>query len=94
MSNLANSLRERQKPEWSEYFSGWIMHALQEQHIRATGIAPTDAFSLVGITGAALFQLAAGVPILTLDARLAASMQRQNREALNFNHLRQSWLFS
>jgi hypothetical protein len=88
VSNLANSLHHRHKADWSEYFKDWILVALRERQIHARDLAAEDAFLLFGITDAALFHTSSSVPILTVDARLAAFMQQHGRHAINVNHLR------
>jgi hypothetical protein len=93
VGNLANSLSQRQKEEWSIYFREWIVKALEERQIRAVEIAASDAFLYFGITDAAIFHASTEVSVLTVDARLAAYLQTYNRSVINFNHLRQSWLF-
>lgn len=92
VSNLANSLPQWQKAEWSGYFRKWILEGLHEQQIRAVDIVRTDAFVHFGITDAALFHASDDLYVLTVDARLAAYLQSHRRRVINFNHLRQSWL--
>lgn len=93
-SNLANSLPHRQKEEWSIFFREWIVKALEERQIGAVEIAASNAFLYFGITDAAMFHASTEVSVLTIDARLAAYLQSQDRNVINFNHLRQAWLFS
>jgi len=91
VSNLANSLPQWRKADWSKYFKASILTGFEERQIRAIDIAQHEAFSYFGITDAALFHCSDEVCILTVDAGLAAYLQRHQRRAINFNHLR-TWL--
>lgn len=92
VSNLANSLPEREKRSWSEYFRKWITNELQEQQFAAVQLVKSESFLLFGITDAALAESSRDVFIVTVDNRLASYLQSQELRVLNFNHLRQSWL--
>lgn len=92
VSNLANSLPEREKRSWSEYFRRWILDELQEQQIPAVELIKSEAFPHFGITDAALAESSRDMFIVTVDNRLASYLQRQRLRALNFNHLRKTWL--
>lgn len=92
VSNLANSLPEREKRSWAEYFRKWILDELQEQQVPAVQLVKSESFLHFGITDAALAEASRDTFIVTVDNRLASYLQRQNLRVLNFNHLRRPWL--
>jgi hypothetical protein len=90
VSNLANSLPRWIKEDWSEHFSRQIQ-VIPEQWTDAATIAAGD-FMWLGLTDAALAELAATNVILTIDFPLSNSLESQGLNVINFTHLRSLWL--
>ena len=90
VSNLANSLPEWVKEDWSEFFSKQIQ-VISEEWTSAATIA-TGKFMWLGLTDAALAALAKTHVIFTLDFPLANSLESQGLNVINFTHLRSLWL--
>jgi hypothetical protein len=90
VSNLANSLPEKIKTDWSEHFSKQIQ-VIQEEWTSAATIATGD-FMWLGLTDAALATLAKTHVILTLDFPLSNSLESKGLNVINFTHLRSLWL--
>jgi hypothetical protein len=90
VSNLANSLSEWMKKDWAEHFSNQI-EVISEQWIPAAKIAKSD-FMALGLTDAALAELATTHIILTLDFPLSNWLESRGLNVINFTHLRSSWL--
>jgi hypothetical protein len=90
VSNLANSLPQWVKEDWSEHFSRQI-EIVPEEWTPAATIATSD-FMWLGLTDAALAALAATHVILTLDFPLSNSLESQGLNVINFTHLRSLWL--
>lgn len=92
-SNLANSLQYWMKSEWSVFFSKQIQ-IIPEIYTPASEIASDSTAISFGITDAALVRLASVYVILTVDWPLTKLLESRKRNILNFNHIRESVLFS
>lgn len=90
VSNLANSLPKWIKEDWSEYFSRRI-EILPEEWTPVATIAKGD-FMWLGLTDAALAELAQTHVILTIDFPLSNSLESRGLNVINFTHLRSQWL--
>jgi hypothetical protein len=90
VSNLANSLPRWMKKDWAEHFSKQI-EVIPEQWIPAATIAKSD-FMALGLTDAALAELATTHVILTLDFLLSNWLESRGLNVINFTHLRSTWL--
>lgn len=90
VSNLANSLPKWMKQDWAEHFSKHI-EVIPEHWIPASTIAKSD-FMALGLTDAALAELATTHVILTLDFPLSNWLESRKLNVINFTHLRSSWL--
>jgi hypothetical protein len=90
VSNLANSLPEWIKEDWSGFFSQQI-EAIPEEWIPAAKVAQSE-FLWLGLTDAALASLASTHIILTLDFPLSNSLESRGFDVINFTHLRSLWL--
>jgi hypothetical protein len=90
VSNLANQLPSWIKGYWSEHFSKQIQ-VISEQWISAATLAADD-FMWLGLTDAALAELAKANVILTLDFPLSNSLESRGLSVINFTHLRSLWL--
>lgn len=90
VSNLANSLPKWIKEDWSEHFSKQIQ-IISEEWTSAATIATGD-FMWLGLTDAALAQLATTHVILTLDFPLSNTLESRGLNVINFTHLRSLWL--
>jgi hypothetical protein len=86
VSNLANSLPQWIKDDWSEYLSGQI-EIIPEEWTPAATIVKGD-FMWLGLTDAALAALATTHVILTIDFPLSNSLQSRGLNVINFTHLR------
>jgi hypothetical protein len=90
VSNLANSLPKWMKDDWSEHFSSQIQ-VVPEEWIPASTIAMGD-FMWLGLTDAALVELATTHVILTIDFPLSNLLESRGMNVINFTHLRSLWL--
>jgi hypothetical protein len=90
VSNLANSLPEWRKRDWSEHFSKQVQ-VIEEEWVRAAETATGD-FMWLGLTDATLARLAKTCVILTIDFPLSNSLESQGLNVINFNHIRSRWL--
>ncbi|MGA3263652.1 MAG: hypothetical protein ABSC47_06370 [Terracidiphilus sp.] len=90
VSNLANSLPRWMKKDWAEHFSKQI-EVIPEHWIPAATIAKSD-FMALGLTDAALAELATTHVILTLDFPLSNWLESRRLNVINFTHLRSLWL--
>jgi|ERR1017187_4480780 hypothetical protein len=90
VSNLANSLPGWMKQDWAEHFSQQI-EVIPEEWIPAATIAKSD-FMALGLTDAALAELAITHVILTLDFPLSNWLETRGLNVINFTHLRSLWL--
>jgi hypothetical protein len=90
VSNLANSLPQWMKDDWSEHFSQKIQ-IISEEWTSAATIASGD-FMWLGLTDAALAALAPTNVILTIDFHLSNSLASRGLNVINFTHLRSLWL--
>jgi hypothetical protein len=93
VSNLANSLPERFKPDWYRNFATLIASeqktpGLREQWIPAIQLARMPEFSASGITDAALAKLSSHALVVTEDYRLSGALKSQGVLVLNFGDLR------
>jgi hypothetical protein len=78
------------KQDWAEHFSKHI-EVIPEHWIPASTIAKSD-FMALGLTDAALAELATTHVILTLDFPLSNWLESRKLNVINFTHLRSSWL--
>jgi hypothetical protein len=90
VSNLANSLPKWMKDDWSEHFSNQIQ-VVPEEWFPASTIAMGD-FMWLGLTDAALVELATTHVILTIDFPLSNLLESRGLNVINFTHLRSLWL--
>ena len=90
VSNLANALPRWIKEDWSEHFSQKIQ-VLPEEWAPSAAIATGD-FMWLGLTDAALAELALTHVILTIDFPLSSSLESRGLNVINFTHLRSLWL--
>jgi hypothetical protein len=86
VSNLANSLPEFVKEDWSEYFATRIQ-SISERWTPASSLAANPLFGL-GITDTALASLAQSHVILTIDFPLSNSLPSRGLRVVNFTQLR------
>jgi len=86
VSNLANSLPEWVKEDWSEHYSRQI-EIIPEEWVPASTIA-TGEFMWLGLTDAALGALAVTHVILTIDFPLSNTLECRRLNVINFMHLR------
>lgn len=87
VSNLANSLKLRDKRDWASHLSEQI-ETVAEEWISAKEIATEPMFHL-GITDACLCRLASKYVILTIDFPLSNYLETKKLNVINFNHLRE-----
>lgn len=87
VSNLANALPQWRRADWASHFARQI-DAVEEDHLSARTIVKTPAIFL-GLTDAALCELAAKHVILTIDIPLSDYLETKKLTVVNFNHLRQ-----
>jgi hypothetical protein len=93
VSNLANSLPERIKPEWNRHFAALIASqqdtpGLRERWVPAAELALMSEFAAFGITDAALSALSVEALVVTEDYRLSGALRSQGVQVLNFGDLR------
>jgi len=88
VSNLANSLPERVRTPFLAYFAS-VIQAIVEPFTASTELSADAAFSLFGLTDAALCRLAPTALILTEDGRLRAYMARQGNRAIGLAEVKQ-----
>lgn len=93
VSNLANSLPERIKPDWHRSF-GALLAAQDrfpnflERWIPALQLAITPEFSAFGLTDAGVSALSAEALVVTEDYRLSGALRQRGLSVLNFEDLR------
>jgi hypothetical protein len=87
VSNLANALPAWRKSAWAAYVQGSVPF-IPEFHEPAATILSDPLWATFGLTDAALSRLASDHLIVTIDWRLASSLQMRGLAALNFKHLR------
>jgi rRNA-processing protein FCF1 len=85
VSNLANSLPERFKPEWHRNIAKLIASQSDTPGLRERW---TQEFEAFGITDAALANLSSETLVVTEDYRLSGVLQSQGVSVLNFGDLR------
>ena len=90
VSNLANSLPGWIKADWFEHFAKQVQ-LTTEEWTPAAAIAEGDLMWL-GLTDAALAELASTHVILTLDFPLSNVLESRKLNVINFTHLRSLWL--
>jgi hypothetical protein len=90
VSNLANALPMWMKDDWSKSYSRQVP-LLDEVHLPASHIVSADAIWL-GLTDAALVELATNHVILTIDFPLSNFLESRRLNGINFTHLRSLWL--
>jgi hypothetical protein len=94
VSNLANSLPERFKPDWYRNFAALIASeqktpGLRERWMPATELAIMSEFTAFGITDAALTKLSSDALVVTEDYRLSGLLKSKGVPVLNFGDLRE-----
>jgi hypothetical protein len=99
VSNLANSLKEPYKRDWSMNLATLIASereavGLREKWIPATELARMPEFVAFGITDAALTRLSSEALVITEDYRLSGMLNGRGTHALNFSDLRKMQLFA
>ena len=93
VSNLANSLPDRVKPDWFSSF-GELLKAqdrfpnVLERWVPSGQLAVTPEFIAFGITDACVSALSQEALILTEDYRLSGALRQREIAVLNFNDLR------
>lgn len=93
VSNLANSLPERFKPDWYRNFAALIASeqktpGIREQWMPAAELARMSEFTAFGITDAALTKLSSEALVVTEDYRLSGVLKSQGVFVFNFGDLR------
>jgi hypothetical protein len=88
VSNLANSLPQWRKADWTSHFVRQI--ALVEENWTSAQIIVRTPAIFLGLTDAALCGLASSHVIMTIDFSLSNYLESRKLNVLNFNHLRQS----
>jgi hypothetical protein len=93
VSNLANSLPERFRPDWHRNIATLIASehetpGLRERWTPALELAKMPEFSAFGITDAALSKLTSDALVVTEDYRLSGTLLSQGVHVLNFRDLR------
>src|ERR1035437_8630030 len=93
VSNLANSLPERFKPDWQRNLATLIASqqetpGLRERWTAATELAQMPEFAAFGITDAALTKLSSEALVITEDYRLSGVLRSRGVHVLNFGDLR------
>ena len=88
VSNLANALPQWRKADWTRHFARQI-DVVEEKCISARTIVKTQAIFL-GLTDAALCELASNHVILTIDFPLSNYLETKKLNVVNFNHLREN----
>ncbi len=83
VSNLANSLPQRRKEDWTSHFARQV-RVIEEDFISSQTIVRTPAVFL-GLTDAALYMLAAKNVILTIDFPLSNYLESKHLNVVNFN---------
>jgi len=91
VSNLANDLPEQTKAECLKQFYATFVE-IDELTIPSMEAAQRPEFPFLGLTDSALAHVSQQYLIVTDDARLVKKMNESGLEALNFNHLRLSYL--
>jgi hypothetical protein len=86
VSNLANSLPENIKPQWSEHFA-LQSNGLLELFEPAVNLMKRASFSRFGLADAAIQQVAQDTLIITEDFRLSGFLRAQGLPVLNFRDL-------
>ena len=86
VSNLANSLPQWRKDDWASHFASQI-DVVEEKWNSAQRIVKSPAFFL-GLTDAALCELASTHVILTIDFPLSNYLESRKLNVINFTHLR------
>jgi hypothetical protein len=99
VSNLANSLNEPYKRDWSMNLATLIASeqeavGIREKWIPATELAQMPEFVAFGITDAALTRLSSEALVITEDYRLSGMLNGQGTHVLNFGDLRKMQLFA
>ena len=87
VSNLANALPSWRKADWATHVLDKVK-LIPEFHELAAMILSDIHWAEFGLTDAALSRLASDHLIVTIDWRLASSLQMRGLAALNFKHLR------
>lgn len=93
VSNLANQLPYWIKNDWSGFFAKEIS-LISETHAPASDIATDLGAIRFGITDAALTHLACHNVVLTIDWPLSNLLESRGLWVINFNHLREAFLYS
>jgi hypothetical protein len=86
VSNLANALPQWRKEDWASHFASQV-GIVDEKWLPAQSIVRSPAIFL-GLTDAALCELASTHVILTIDFPLSNFLESRKLNVLNFNHLR------
>jgi hypothetical protein len=98
VSNLANSLKEPYKRDWSLNFATLIASeqepvGIREKWVPAAELAQMPEFLAFGITDAALTKLSGEALVITEDYRLSGMLKSKGTPVLNFGDLRTMQLF-
>ena len=91
VSNLTNDLPEQTKAECLKRFYEAFVE-IDELRISSMDAAQRPEFQFLGLTDTALALVSDQYLIVTDDARLVKKLNESSLEALNFNHLRLSYL--
>lgn len=86
VSNLANALPQWRKEDWASHFASQV-GIVDEKWLPAQSIVRSPAIFL-GLTDAALCELASTHVILTIDFPLANALDSRGLSVINFTHLR------
>lgn len=77
-----------------DFFGGFqkVVHVLDEHQFASRDAVESAYFKSVGLTDSGLLKIGAQVLVITTDFQLYQLLRSQNRDAVNFNHLRMaSW---
>lgn len=88
VNSLSNQLREPERSQCFAIFSNSIS-VLDENYVSSNIVSRRAAFTKFGLTDCGILELAQNqYLVLTDDLKLAAYLQSQGVDAVNFNHLR------
>ncbi len=91
-SNLAKAIANPARRQIFEAFSQVLLD-LPEEYVTSQEAATLPVFVRLGLTDAVLLQAATSdVVILTADLQLYLAALQEGREAVNFNHIRDTYL--
>lgn len=88
VNSLANQLGEPERSQWFTIFAQGLS-ILDEFYIESKAVATNEKFTKFGLTDCGILNLAkAHYLVLTDDLKLAAYLQKEGINVINFNNLR------